>query len=251
MTAPRASGDHFSSVAAGYAAFRPRYPRALFAFVASLPARRERAWDCGAGNGQATLELAADFDQVIGTDVSASQLMQAERRPGVSFVAATAEAVPIADRTIDLVMIAQALHWFDHSRFYGEVRRVARPGAAIAASLYVAPRMDGGIGDVLRTFAAKTVGTYWPPERRMVDEHYASIPFPFERVEAPPLQIEQTWTLAQLAGYLRTWSASTRYVAAHGRDPVELVERDLAPLWGDPTQARPIYWPLIVLAGRV
>lgn len=251
MTAQRASGDHFSSVSAGYAAFRPHYPRTLFEFVASLPQRRDRAWDCGAGSGQATLALADEFREVVGTDVSPSQLARAERRANVSWVAATAESSPLAARSIDLVTIAQALHWFDHPRFYAEVRRVAAPGAAIVAWLYIAPRMNDEIGAVLRRYQSETVGPYWPPERRLVDERYRSIPFPFERVETPAFEIEQSWTLAQVAGYLRTWSATTRYVAAHGRDPVELVERELARLWGDPSSARSIHWPLTVLAARI
>jgi SAM-dependent methyltransferase len=249
--AERAAGDHFSTISASYAAFRPRYPRELFDFVASLPARRHRAWDCGAGTGQATVELAERFDEVIGSDVSAEQLARAPKHSRITWIVAPAESTPIDDHSVDLVTVAQALHWFDHDRFYAEVRRVGAPGAAIAAWTYAAPRMDGHVGDVLSHFQRETVGPYWPPERRYVDDEYRSIPFPFDRVEAPPIQLEHQWTVAQVAGYLRTWSATTRYVAQNGVDPVIGAEQELAAVWPEPESARQIVWPLILLAARL
>jgi SAM-dependent methyltransferase len=247
----RASGDHFSTISAAYAEFRPRYPRELLDFVASLPANRHRAWDCGAGTGQATVDLATRFDEVIGSDASAEQLARAPQKPNITWIVAPAESVPIEDRSIDLTTVAQALHWFDHDRFYAEVRRVAAPGAAFAAWAYMSVSMDGELGAILDRFEHGTVGPYWPPERRHVDSAYRSIPFPFERIEPPRIEIEQQWTLAQISGYLRTWSATTRFVAQHGVDPVVDVERELAVRWGDPKTARRVHWPVTVLAGRI
>jgi SAM-dependent methyltransferase len=247
----RARGDHFSSVSAAYAEFRPRYPRELLDFVASLPAARHCAWDCGAGTGQATVDLAERFDEVIGSDVSVEQLARSPRKPNIRWLVAPAESAPIDDGSVDLTTVAQALHWFDHDRFYAEVRRVAAPGAAFAAWAYMSVRMEGELGTILDRFEHGTVSAYWPPERRHVDSAYRSIPFPFERVEAPRIEIEQRWTLTQLAGYLRTWSATARFVAARGVDPVVDVERELAAQWGDPAAARRVNWPVTVLAGRI
>lgn len=246
----RAKGDHFSGVSARYAAFRPRYPRALFEFVASLPEKRRRAWDCGAGTGQASLDLVEWFDEVIATDVSAPQIAEASRHSRVTWRAEAAEATTIESRSVDLVTVAQALHWFDHERFYDEVRRVAARGGAIAAWTYRGARMDGRAGELLRLFATETVGAYWPPERRFVDDGYATIPFPFERVDAPTLCIEETWTRAQLVGYASTWSATTRYVAANGVDPVRGFEDVLRSVWPD-GEMRRVEWPLTILAGRI
>jgi hypothetical protein len=50
---------------------------------------------------------------------------------------------------------------------------------------------------------------------------------------------------------MRTWSATTRYVAAHQQDPIVAVEQELASLWPDATQTKRITWPLIMLAGHV
>ena len=243
-------GDHFSGVSAGYAEFRPRYPRALFEFLASLPAKRELAWDCGAGSGQATLSLAEWFDRVVATDVSARQIAQAPRHPRITWRVEAAESTSIASGTVDLVTIATALHWFDHDLFYAEVRRVAAPGGAIAAWVYTPPRMEGAAGQILRHFAFETLREYWPPERRHVEEGYRNVPFPFERIAAPPLSIVEHWTLERLAGYVRTWSSSARYRERHGSDAVATLEAELEPVWGDAPE-RKIEWPLVVLAGRV
>jgi len=247
----RAKGDHFSTISSAYAAFRPRYPQQLFDFVASLPAQRRRAWDCGAGTGQATLNLAERFDEVIASDLSAEQIKRAPDHPRIRWIVAPAEAMPIEDASVDLVTVAQALHWFDHARFYAEAKRLATKGAAIAAWTYAPPRMEGEVGASLHRFQFTTLGPYWPPERKFVDDEYRSIPFPFDRIPAPPLLIEQSWTLAQVAGYMRTWSATTRYVAQRGVDPVLAEEKELAELWGDPETPHRIVWSVVILAAHL
>lgn len=251
MSSARAPGDHFSAVSAEYSAFRPRYPRALFEFLAAIARRRRLAWDCGAGTGQATVDLAEFFDQVIGTDVSAEQIARAPTHPKITWLVCPAELTPLAPGSVDLITVAQALHWFDHERFNAEVRRVAAPGAAIAAWTYGAPRMDGDVGEVLRRSMFDTLGDYWPPERRHVYDEYRSIPFPFERIATPPFSLEEEWSPPQLAGYIRTWSATTRYRSIRGEDPVVAIERELGEIWGDPAERKRIVWPLIVIAGRV
>jgi 2-polyprenyl-3-methyl-5-hydroxy-6-metoxy-1,4-benzoquinol methylase len=105
VTARGESPDHFSAVAAPYAEFRPSYPPELFGFVLTLPARRRRAWDCGAGSGQATIDLAVGFDEVLASDASAKQVARAARHPKVSWMVARAEAAPIAGASVDLVVV--------------------------------------------------------------------------------------------------------------------------------------------------
>jgi SAM-dependent methyltransferase len=243
--------DHFSGIAKAYAEFRPRYPQELFDFVASIVPNHRRAWDCGAGNGQATLDLAERFDEVIATDISAEQLGRAPTRSNIRWFVAPAESVPIESKSVDLTTVAQALHWFDHTRFYAEVRRVSAPGAAIAVWTYAPPRMEGAVGAALSRFMHGTVGEYWPPERQHVEQEYRTIPFPFQPIEAPRLSLEERWAPDQVAGYARSWSATARYVAARGADPVVELERELRSAWGDSAQRRAIVWPLVLIAGRV
>lgn len=251
--APRTTspGDHFSGISSAYAEFRPRYPRALFDFIAEITPRHGLAWDCGAGNGQATLDLAERFDRVIATDMSAQQIAEAHADPRITWRVARAEASGIDDHSVDATTVAQALHWFDHERFAAEVRRVSAPDAVIVAWTYETPFLDGDAGVILRRYAFETVGSYWPPERRYVNEGYRTIPFPFARIEAPTLELVERWTRDQVVGYMRTWSSSTRFRKQHGVDPVVAVERELANVWPDRAEPRRIVWPMPILAGRV
>ncbi len=248
---PEVRGDHFSGVSSGYAEFRPRYPRALYEFITTVAPAHDRVWDCGAGSGQASVDLAESFRHVVASDLSAEQLTHGPEHPQIFWVAAAAEAAPILGKSIDAVTVAQALHWFDHPKFYDEVRRVSRPGALIIAWTYLPSQMEGKAGAIHDRLMFETLRDYWPPERRHVEAGYRGIPFPFERLEVPELRLEECWPLIQLTGYMRTWSASARYRKLHGVDPVVEVERELSAVWGNPEDRRAISWPLVVLAGRV
>jgi SAM-dependent methyltransferase len=244
--------DHFSTQAAAYAAFRPRYPDPLFDWAAGLAPGRDLAWDCGTGSGQAAVALADRFARVHATDASAAQLAHAAAHPRVTYAVAPAERSGLADAAVDLVTVAQALHWFDLDPFYAEVRRVLRPGGAIAVWSYGDLRTgDPALDAPLLHFAHVTLGPWWPPERALVDAGYRTIPFPFREVAPPAFALEHRWTLPELAGYLRSWSATLRWQAAHGTDPVAPLEAALRAPWGDPDERRPITWPLAIRAGRV
>lgn len=244
--------DHFSRLAGDYVAYRPTQPSAAIDFVAGLAPRRGVAWDCATGSGQAAVGLASHFARVIATDASAAQIAHAAPHPRISFHVAPAEASGIAGGIVDLVTVAQAAHWLDLDAFYREVRRVAAPEAAIALWAYGNARLDApGLDEALRRFSRETVGPYWPPERRLVDEGYRTIPFPFAEVRPPLFTLERSWTLAELVGYLRTWSATARYAEARGHDPVQALEAELGAAWGDPGTRRLVRWPLAMRAGRV
>jgi SAM-dependent methyltransferase len=242
--------DHFSAIAPGYASYRPRYPEELFEYLAEVAPRRDLAWDCGAGSGQATLALVRHFAAVIATDASARQLAEAPQHPRVEQRVAPAESSGIADASIDLVAVAQALHWFDLERFFGEARRVLVPGGVLAVWTYGLQRVDGGaIDQLLHRFYHETIGPYWAPERRLVESGYSTIAMPFEDFEVPSFAMTALWTLPELLGYLRTWSATRRYVEELGHDPVGPLEQKVAAHWGD-AERRVVEWPMAVRAGR-
>jgi SAM-dependent methyltransferase len=243
--------DHFSGVAAGYARFRPRYPEPLFDWLAELAPSRALAWDCATGSGQAALPLAERFAAVVATDASERQIASATAHPHVRYEVAPAERSGLPPASADLVTVAQALHWFDIPAFMQEAKRVLRPGGVLAVWSYANLRLGAAEPEaILDRFHRETVGPYWPPERRLVEEGYRSIPFPFEAVEPPPFAIHARLTLEQLAGYLRTWSATQRLLRAGGADPVpELIDR-LRPYWGGAGAAREVSWPLALRVGR-
>ncbi len=244
--------DHFGKVSGQYADFRPVYPDALYAWLASHCASHTLVWDNGCGSGQASVALAEFFDRVHATDASADQIAHAQPHPRVHYAVAPAERSGLAAASADLVTVAQALHWFDLPAFYAEVRRVAKPDALIAAWTYGVHHIEGSeVHAAVRHFYHKVVGPFWPPERRHVESGYRELDFPFHRIDAPDFEMEVEWLLAQLLGYLRSWSATARYIAANGKDPVDALAQQLLPLWGDPERKRRVSWPLGMLVGRV
>lgn len=244
--------DHFSGVANRYADFRPHYPAALFDYLATVVSRDSVVWDCAAGNGQATHDLAQRFDKVIATDASKEQIASATPNLKVEFRVASAEQSGLPDNSVALVTVAQALHWFDFERFYAEVRRVLKPNGVLAAWAYGINEVEGAeVNQLVQDFYANIVGPYWPPERKFVEEGYRTIPFPFTEIAAPSFRMEEHWTLQQLLGYFSTWSATNRCIKATGQNPLEPLAKLLAQHWGDASTARLVTWPLALRIGGV
>jgi ubiquinone/menaquinone biosynthesis C-methylase UbiE len=244
------SKDLFSSQAGYYRDFRPTYPASLFDWMASAAPARGLAWDCACGSGQATLDVAARFTRVIATDTSQQQLDMAEDRPNIEYRCEGAEHSTLPDHGVDLTLVAQALHWFDHAAFFAEVARVSRPGALFAGVTYNRLEIDPAVDAIVDELYSHTLAGFWAPERRLVEEGYRSIPMPFARVEAPPLAMEARWTADQLLGYLHSWSAVATYKKQRGSDPVAPLETPLRRAWGEQAE-RTARFPLSVLAGRV
>ena len=243
--------DYFSTRSALYAAARPGYPLELFAALAALPARRQLALDCGTGNGQAAAGLARHFAQVVAIDGSPEQLRHAMPVTNVDYRCAPAESTGLAAESVDLVTAAQALHWFDIPAFFSEAQRVLARGGAIAVWGYGDPWLDDpALQAILHEFNRGTVEAFWPPERQLLLDGYRTVAFPFEEIGMPELRLEHSWTLRQLINLISTWSATIRYLAHHGVDPVPALEGALAAKWGNPETPLAIRWPLSVRAGR-
>jgi SAM-dependent methyltransferase len=243
--------DRFSPVASAYASRRPRYPETLFAYLSSLCSRHELAWDCAAGSGQATLPLTASFRRVIATDASPAMLAQAPPHPAIEYRVAPAEASGLDPESVDLVTVAQALHWLDPELFYAEARRVLVPGGVLAAWTYSNQFLDDAPLDrILAHYYHDVVGPYWAPERRHVESGYATLPFPFPELRAPTLTMEQYWSLDELLGYVATWSATQQFLEVTGVDPVKNLRERLLPLWGEAAATRRVRWPLALRVGR-
>jgi SAM-dependent methyltransferase len=243
--------DHFSSVADAYRAFRPRYPAALFSWMAALAPRRDVAVDLGCGNGQAAVLLAEHFAEVIGVDPSAEQITRAEPHPRVRYLVAPAEQTKLATASVDLAIAAQAFHWFAPEAFRRELERIARPGAVFVAGTYGLCRVTPAIDAVVDRLYTDVLDAYWPAERKHVDSGYRTLPFPAAEMDVPAFEISEEWLLAHFLGYLGTWSAVGAYRRANGHDPVSAIAHELRQAWGDTNATRPIRWPLAIRAGRV
>ncbi|CAO3407723.1 class I SAM-dependent methyltransferase [Azospirillum largimobile] len=244
--------DHFSGHAGDYRAFRPTYPDGLADALADAAPARGLAWDVGCGNGQVAVALAARFGSVHASDASAEQIAQAQAHPKIRYAVAPAEDSGLPDGCCDLIVAAQAAHWFDLDRFYAEVRRVAKPGAAVALVCYALQRLDDPELDAaVERFHNGTLGAYWPADRWKVVNGYRDLEFPFPPLPPPPLAMEALWSLPRLLGYMDTWSGVKAATRALGRNPLEDFAGEIAPLWGDPERERWIRWPLTVRLGRV
>ena len=231
--------DHFSGCASQYAAFRPRYPVALYQWLASVAPTRKLVWDCACGNGQASVDLIEHFQEVIGTDLSTEQLAHAVPHDRIAYRVAVAEASGLPNAEFDVVTVAQALHWFDLDRFYAEVRRVLRPDGVLAVWCYGMCEITETRGNaLLRHFYEQVSGPYWQPERRLVETGYRTMRFPAPELTAPDFAMVLDWSLNDLLGYVGSWSATACYVKERGTDPVP--RPPTTPPWMTPrSSARP------------
>lgn len=241
--------DNFSSQSEVYAQYRPGYPAELFEYILGFVKQKELAWDCGTGNGQSAAELSGHFKKIFATDISRKQLDHAVKKENIIYALEPAEKTSLTDGSVDLITVAQAIHWFRFEEFYEEVRRVAKPGAALAVWTYSLLRISEEIDRIIDEYHYATLEQYWDPERKYVDEGYANIPFPFDEIKTPGFVIEQNWTLDDLEGYLNTWSALQKFIKANSYSPVKDVIEQVRPSWGE--GKRTIIFPVHLRVGLV
>jgi len=242
-------GDYFSAIAPAYARFRPHYPDALFAWLAGRAPARRLAWDCATGSGQAAVGLASRFKRVIASDASAAQLSHAAPHPKVRYVRATAEHGVIRRGTVDLVCVAQALHWLDAPAFFAQAAEALAPHGVVAVWCYRLLEIEPDLDTAVQRFYHDVVGPFWPPERHHTEDGYRRTDFPFTEQAAPAFGITAELTLAELGGYLGTWSATARYREVNAQDPVPAFLDAVRPLWGAPERRRMARWPLALRVG--
>ena len=143
-----------------------------------------------------------------------------------------AEDASFDSQRFDLITVAQAIHWFDFDAFYATVNRVLKPNGLLAVWGYTLLTVNEAVDAIVRHLHSDTLDSYWDPERAYVDARYQTIPFPFEEIAAPKFTQSLRWSLADLVGYLNTWSAVKHYARRTGENPVRRIEADLQRAWG-------------------
>ena len=243
--------DYFSKDARTYARYRPDYPGELFVYLASIAPSRQLAWDCGTGNGQAARELVKHFQRVIATDASLDQVAQAAPHERIEYRVERAEEASLETRSVDLVTVGIAVHWFDLELFYQTVRRVAVARGILAVWTYHLPVIEPAIDQVLAHYYTNVLANCWPERFHHVAERYQTLPFPFDELDPPKFEMQTDWELGQLVGFLESWSATRRYQQERGQHPVSVIWPELTEAWGDPSQRRHIRWPLHLRVGQI
>jgi len=240
--------DNFSIQSDQYAKYRPKYPNDFFDYLGTIIKNKHVAWDCGTGNGQVAIELAKRFTMVYATDISLAQLAQAQQLPNVIYSVQAAEKTNFPNDFFDLITVAQAIHWFDFEKFYGEIKRTAKPNATLVVMGYGKIEVSPEIDSIISDFYKNTIGNYWDKERKYIDELYKTIPFPFEEIETPSFSISYNWSLDHFMGYLGTWSAVKHYINDTMQNPLDVIENQLEDLW-ERDVVKKIKFPLLLRIG--
>ncbi|XP_073150874.1 uncharacterized protein [Henckelia pumila] len=256
----------FINQAKQYAEGRPSYPQELFNFIASKTPCHHLAWDVGTGTGQAAASLANIYKKVIATDTSPKQLELATNLPNITYKC-TSPNMSVSElesqigsrASVDLVTIAQAMHWFDLPTFYKHVKWILKsPNGVVAAWCYTTPEVNPSVDSVFQRFYHIDVDPFWEPARKLVDQKYETIEFPFEAVDGlennGPFRFnsEKLMDLGAYFTYLRSWSA---YQTAKEKG-VELlrdeVVEDFKRTWNeDGKMEKVVTFPVYLRIGKV
>lgn len=242
--------DYFSNNSAAYSQYRPTYPEGFFEYLKQIQPNRENAWDCGTGNGQIAQKLAVQFKNVFATDISQAQIEKALKLPNIFYSLQPAEKTNFPDQFFDLIIVGQAVHWFEFDRFYAEVKRTAKDHALIVLVGYGLLKVSHELDKVVDHLYRNIIGSYWDGERKYIDENYRTVPFPFEELDAPEFENTTQWTFEHLVGYLNTWSAVKHYIKEKGENPLEIIYQDLKDAWG-PVKTRTIRFPTFLRIGEI
>lgn len=245
------SVNWFDEGGSSYAQFRPSYPVELSKFLASVCESHAKAVDVGCGNGQLTLQLASYFSSVIGIDPSADQIANAKPANNIKYLVSPAEKLPEECLGADLITAAQAAHWFHLSEFYTEVQKIGKPGSILALISYGVLNLPPPLNDRFQDFYGNEIGPLWPAERKLVDNAYQDLDFPFQEIQAPKMAIELEWDLAQFLGYVSTWSAVKAMRKQQQESILLLFGKEISLLWGSPKDRRKISWPINMRIGTL
>ena len=245
--------DNFSCHSKEYSSSRPTYPDSLFEFLSAITPQKNLAWDCATGNGQSAIGLCKYFENVIASDASKNQIQHGFQRENIAYKIFPAENVNLDNNSVDLVTVAQALHWFDFEKFYTNVKRVGKKDGIIAVWSYDMHKINPQIDNISSRLnvGGEILGNYWAKETKYVKEKYKTIPFPFKEISVPAFKTTLYWNLIQLWNYMRTWSSVKKYYSENKQDPLDLVKSELKSLWGDEHNKKEVTWNINIRVGVI
>lgn len=241
--------DNFSTQSDNYAKYRPTFPIEFFEFLKSKLTSKINAWDCGTGNGQIAFEIAKTFEHVEATDISSAQIKNAVTADNIHYSIQAAESVNFENNFFDLIIVGQAIHWFDFEKFYSEVKRTSKNDTIICAVGYGKLKISPSIDSIINHFYTEIIGPYWDAERKYIDENYQTIPFPFKEIIPPNFEQTYLWNLDNLIGYLNTWSAVKHFISSNRYNPVNDLRNELKEVIG--SEKVRVHFPILLRMGYV
>ena len=248
---PKAFKDYFSSQSTQYSIYRPKYPKRLFSYLHGECRETKLAWDVGTGNGQAAQALSLYFDKVYATDASSSQIVNAIPKSNINYAIANEQAPALKRRSVNLITVAQALHWFDLEVFYAEADRVLKRYGLIACWSYNMFSIDVKIDREIDWFYSEFLKEFWPPERRLVETRYRTLSFPFRELRPPNFEIKAIWNFENMLGFLNTCSAVSNFKSREGYEPISTNIERFKLAWGDTDENKEVKWPISIRVGHV
>jgi len=250
------STDLFSHHAEDYKRFRPTYPEDLFSWLADQTPTCDKVWDCGTGNGQGAMGLAEHFNHVVATDLSSTQIQETSKHPRIQYRVATADDSGLENQSVSLVTVFQALHWFANNSFFNEAKRVLKPGGLLAVIGYNTALtgiqvVDDTYKELYFHYLFET--ECWAEERRLLNNNYDDINFPFvKKVTAPQCKIHMRWNYDDYLSYINTCSAVKKHIERYGANPVEsFVIPRIEASWPNKDEKRDVFFPLVIQCGPV
>jgi len=174
----------------------------------------------------------------------------------MTYRVAPANKSGLESESVDLITVAQALHWMPLEALFQECQRVLKLTEILAVWTYGLFSTDNNrINHIIRNYYNKIVELYWPPQRSPVDECYRLIKLPFvelhpANLKITPLAIEEVWSLQQVKGYFLGWSASDYFYQAQATNPLDIINLDLEQAWGKADKLSTITLPLTLRITR-
>ena len=242
--------SRFSEQSDLYAQFRPDYPKEIYDFIFDHLSSNESAWDCATGSGQIATYLADYFQEVIATDISSEQLSHAPERANIRYKEASAEKSGLPANHFDLITVGQAIHWFDIEAFYNEVRRVGKSEALLAVIGYGMVRVNEKVNPLIDDLYERAFSAYFNENRKYLDQHYRTLPFPFDEIEAPEFYHTINWSLADLEGYFNSWSAVQKVKSEQGYNPAAITVQELEQMLENHENIQ-VTFPVFMRLGRI